>query len=170
RVTADDFDAAADEQRNKKEIEKIGQTDPERKPELQRGVHKTKQPMFDFTELCPRKTIAECKLQIATACRRSESIPRTINPAICPPIRLPSRSSAPVPGDRVLFPLTPWQLFQTGARRVLLRRGTHRRSRRRSVQVESRTKRLLRVLVKANTGQRAKLSRLRFLCPSLTPL
>src|SRR5207248_4701366 len=69
RVTADDFDAAADEQRNKEEIEKMGQTDPKRKPELQRSVHKTKQSMFDFTELCPRKTIAECKLRIAN-CNR----------------------------------------------------------------------------------------------------
>src|SRR6266550_6672435 len=42
RVTADDFDAATDEQRKKEEIEKMGQTNPERKSELQRGVHKAK--------------------------------------------------------------------------------------------------------------------------------
>jgi hypothetical protein len=41
-VTADDFDAAADEERKKEEIEKMGQTNPEGKSELQRGVHKAK--------------------------------------------------------------------------------------------------------------------------------
>src|SRR5919106_4575124 len=40
RVTPDDFDAAADEQRNKEEIEKMAQPDPDRKPELYRVVHK----------------------------------------------------------------------------------------------------------------------------------
>jgi hypothetical protein len=59
RVTADDFEAAADEQRKKEEIEKMGQTNPERKSELQRGVHKAKQfPRLSLTNLAmsPQKS------------------------------------------------------------------------------------------------------------------
>src|SRR5207244_4894292 len=84
--------------------------------------------------------------------------------------RLPSQSSAARPVARALFPSAPWQLFLTSARRVRHHPETRRRWRRWLVQVECRTRRLLRALVAPSPARRAGIWRLRFLCPVLPPV
>src|SRR6266513_2713418 len=73
----------------------------------------------------PGLRTAECRLSICDCKRQVAGNDAT--PVICRPIRLPSRSSAVVPEDRVLFPSTLWQLFRIGARRGPHHRETHRR-------------------------------------------
>src|SRR6266516_7740206 len=73
----------------------------------------------------PALRIAECRLSMGDC--KAQVPGKDSTPVICRPIRLPSRSSAVVPGDRALFPSTPWQLFQTDARRDRHHLETHRR-------------------------------------------
>src|SRR5438874_7395566 len=80
----------------------------------------------------PALRIAECRLSMGDCKEQSAGAMSQVpgndsTPVICRPIRLPSRSSAVVPGDRALFPSTPWQLFQTDARPDRHHLETHRR-------------------------------------------
>jgi len=47
-VRADDLDPAADEQRDKKEVEEMGQSNPEGKSKLKGMIHNRKHPAFDL--------------------------------------------------------------------------------------------------------------------------
>src|SRR5213082_1901578 len=80
-----------------------------------------------------RLSMGDCKAQSAGAISRVPG--KNSTPVICRPIRLPSRSSAVVPGDRALFPSTLWQLFKKGARRGPHHREMHRKWQRWSGQV-----------------------------------